>query len=267
MREEPRANPAKPAHHLKGVEGAGGGQPSHQAPTPRSRRSAAVLVLLPKLEAEARAVVDAALQRAQAHLAQLKRERAEAAVRERRRLELEREQHAARERQIMAELQAQAVALGLRPDATPAEIGAERERRLQLDLRAQAQALGLRPDATLPEIQAAHAERDRREKAEREEAARARSVQSIDVEMCAPHALWLAGEDLLVDRRPIRLLVRIRNHSGASPYPPEPRQFPELPSLASARTPTRWPLDALAFRCKQAALFRSSPQGCQRITR
>ena len=62
-------------------------------------------------------------------------------------------------------------------------------------------------------------------------------------------------------------LVRIRDHSGASPCPPEPRPFLALPSLASARTPTRWPLDALACRCKQAALFRSSPQGCQRRTR
>ena len=57
-------------------------------------------------------------------------------------------------------------------------------------------------------------EREEAVRLERAERDRWQSVQSVDLELVAPHGLWAAGEDLLVDRRPLELRVRIRDHRG-----------------------------------------------------
>ena len=97
-------------------------------------------------------------------------------------------------------------------------------------------------------------EREEAARLERAERDRWQSVQSVDLELVAPHGLWAAGEDLLVDKRPLQLRVRIRDHRGDYPSThsspcihPSVIYHPVQPSL---RPRTHMQVLPLALRCR-----------------
>ena len=171
-----------------------------------------MLLLLPKLETQARAIRVSTMEQARAHAARARAVRARRAM----------EELEARRRQATEEL--------------------ERARVLEEHRRRRAEAEQL--------------ERLEREKEEKKRLAQARwrSVQSVDLELIAPHGLWAAGEDLLVDKRPLQLRVRIRDHRGDYPSThsspcihPSVIYHPVQPSL---RPRTHEQVLPLALRCR-----------------
>ena len=146
---------------------------------------AAVLVLLPKLEAEARAVRVSAMAEARRLAAETRDRRQAAAARQ------------AAEAKKVAE--------------------AAEARRLQ---EAREAAWRLEERKRLDEENRLKQVREHAARLERAERERWASVQSVDLELVAPHGLWAVGEHLLVDKRPLELRVRIRDHHGTCTYPP-----------------------------------------------
>ena len=143
---------------------------------------AAMILLLPKLEAEARAVRVSAMAEAR-RLAAEARDRRQAAV--------------ARQAKMVAEAM------------EASRLQAAREEAWRLEER---KRLDEENRLKLAREQAARLERAERE--------RWQNVQSVDLELVAPHGLWAVGEDLLVDKRPLELRVRIRNHHGTRTFHP-----------------------------------------------
>jgi hypothetical protein len=177
---------------------------------------AAVILLLPKLEAEARVIRVNAMAEARAFAVRARAFRARQAAEE----ILARRRQAARE---AAQLE-------------------ERKRRLD-------------------EANRQKQEREEAARLERAERDRWQSVQSVDLELVAPHGLWAAGEDLLVDRRPLELRVRIRDHFGTCfVYPSCQYTCVSIILASHASDSTREPQIIVRFgRCASTPLATVGP--------
>ena len=189
---------------------------------------AAVLVLLPKLEAEARAVRVSAMAEAR-RLAAEARDRRQAAM-----------AWQAAEAKRVAE--------------------AAEARRLQ---EAREAAWRLEERKRLDEENRLKQVREHAARLERAERERWASVQSVDLELVAPHGLWAVGEHLLVDRRPLELRVRIRDHHGTCTHPPfqyiyQSIGHPCTPSRAPTSTRELW-LRVRIGRCALTPLAGVGP--------
>ena len=167
---------------------------------------AAVILLLPKLEAKARAI------------------------------------------RVSAMAEARILAVGARDRRARQVAEAMEARRWQ----AEWEAAQLEKRKRLDEANRLKVETARLERAERD---RWQSVQSVDLELVAPHGLWAAGEDLLVDRRPLELRVRIRDHRGM-------RLLSILPVHLSVYRPSLHPMHPLSSTREPQLLVRIGRCAC-----
>ena len=188
---------------------------------------AAVILLLPKLEAKARAI------------------------------------------RVSAMAEARILAVGARDRRARQVAEAMEVRRWQ----AEWEAAQLEKRKRLDEANRLKLEREEAARLERAERDRWQSVQSVDLELVAPHGLWAAGEDLLVDRRPLELRVRIRDHRGmCSSIHPASTSICLSTVLAShastifyPRTTvarTHWQVRPRATRCRRSSHSSSRTAPC-----